>query len=173
MHAACKMEAWMIPSCAICTIALPVSKQCRSLNPASASNKTVVEYLATVSLELELANGSVYKTWFTKLEKAATYLATAENIHCNKWAVREVCLQFVKLDLVLNCYVITYNYAFCNLIRALNSGSCPTPFDKKARSEHQTCKSAVKWSNDSYGTFCISFGILAETSEWVHSCWET
>ena len=37
------------------------------------------------------------------------------------------------LDLVLND-VITYIYAFCNLIRALRSGSC----DKKSRSEHQT-----------------------------------
>ena len=71
---------WMIPSCAVCTIALPVSKQRRSLNPASASNKMVVEYLATFCPELELANGSECKAWFTKLEKAATYLATAENI---------------------------------------------------------------------------------------------
>ena len=45
-----------------------------------ASNKTVVEYLATVSPELELANGSLFKACFTKLEKAATYLTTAENI---------------------------------------------------------------------------------------------
>ena len=41
-------------------------QQRRSLDPAYASNKTVVEYLATVSPELELANGSVqgmlYKT---------------------------------------------------------------------------------------------------------------
>ena len=41
------------------------------------SNKTVVEYLATVSQELELANGSLCKACFTKLEKATTYLATA------------------------------------------------------------------------------------------------
>ena len=61
-------------------IALPVSKQRHSLDPASASNKTVVEYLATISPELELANGSVCKACFTKLKKAATYLATAENI---------------------------------------------------------------------------------------------
>ena len=39
----------------------------------------VVEYLATVSPELELANGSLCKACFTKL-KAATYLATAENV---------------------------------------------------------------------------------------------
>ena len=51
-----------------------------SLDPASASNKTVVEYLATVSQELELANGSLCKACFTKLRKAAIYLATAENI---------------------------------------------------------------------------------------------
>ena len=56
-------------------------QQGRSLDPASASNKTVVEYLATVySPELELENGSLCKAWFTKLEKAATYLATAKNI---------------------------------------------------------------------------------------------
>ena len=55
-------------------------QQRRSLDPASASNKTVVEYLATVSPELELANGSLCKACFTKLKKAATYLATAENI---------------------------------------------------------------------------------------------
>ena len=36
-------------------------QQRRSLDPASASNKTVVEYLATVSPELELANGSLCK----------------------------------------------------------------------------------------------------------------
>ena len=59
--------------CRLCTIALPVSKQRRSLDPASASNKTVVEYLAAAnSPELELANGSLCKAWFTKLEKAAT-----------------------------------------------------------------------------------------------------
>ena len=55
-------------------------KQRRSLDPACASNKTVVEYLATVSPELELANGSLCKACFTKLKKAATYLATAEII---------------------------------------------------------------------------------------------
>ena len=55
-------------------------QQCHSLDPASASNKRVVEYLATVSPELELANGSLCKACFTKLKKAATYLATAENI---------------------------------------------------------------------------------------------
>jgi len=76
LHAACKIEARMIPSCAVCMIALPVSKQRHSLDPASASNKTVVEYLATISPELELANGSVCKACFTKLKKAATYLAT-------------------------------------------------------------------------------------------------
>ena len=53
----------MIPSCAVCMIALPVSKQRRSLNSAAfSSSKTVVEYLAAVSPELELANGSVCKT---------------------------------------------------------------------------------------------------------------
>ena len=64
-------------------IALPVYKQCCSLDPASASNKTVVEYLAAANTnnpELELANGSVCKTCFTKLKKTATYLATADNI---------------------------------------------------------------------------------------------
>ena len=67
--------------CRLCTIDLPVSKQRRSFDPASASNKTVVEYLAaTNSPELELANGSLCKAWFTKLEKAATYLATGEKI---------------------------------------------------------------------------------------------
>ena len=40
----------------------------------------VVEYLATVGPELELANGSLCKACFTKLEKAATYLTTAKNI---------------------------------------------------------------------------------------------
>ena len=69
-----------VPSCAVCTIALPVSKQRRSLDPASASNKRVVEYLATVSPELELANGSLCKACFTKPKKAAIYLAMAENI---------------------------------------------------------------------------------------------
>ena len=52
-------------------------QQRRSLDPASVSNKTVVEYL---TIELELANGSLCKACFTKLKKAATYLATAENI---------------------------------------------------------------------------------------------
>ena len=54
--------------------------QRRFLDPAAASNKTVVEYLATVSLKLELANGSLCKARFTKLEKAVTYLAKAKNI---------------------------------------------------------------------------------------------
>ena len=40
----------------------------------------VVEHLATVRPELELANGSLCKACFTKLKKAATYLAMAENI---------------------------------------------------------------------------------------------
>ena len=40
LRAACKMEAWMIPSCTVCMIALPVSKQCHSLSLA-ASNKMV------------------------------------------------------------------------------------------------------------------------------------
>ena len=44
-----------------------VWQQRRSLDPASASNKTVVEYLATVSPELELANGSLCKACFTGL----------------------------------------------------------------------------------------------------------
>ena len=39
-----------------------------------------MEYLATVSPEVELANGSLCKACFTKLKKAATYLATVENI---------------------------------------------------------------------------------------------
>ena len=52
-------------------------QQRRFLDPASASNKRVVEYLAIVSPELELANGSLC---FTKLKRAVTYLATAENI---------------------------------------------------------------------------------------------
>ena len=55
-------------------------QQHRSLDPAFASNKRVVEYLATVSPELELANGSLCKACFTKLRKTLTYLATAENI---------------------------------------------------------------------------------------------
>ena len=76
MHAACKM----IASCAVFTICSANVQQRRSLDPASASNKRVVEYLATVSPELELANGSLYKACFTKLKKAVTYLATAENI---------------------------------------------------------------------------------------------
>ena len=62
-------------------IALPVSKQRHSLDPAFVPNKTVVEHLAAAnSSELELANGSVCKAWFTILEKAATYLATASNL---------------------------------------------------------------------------------------------
>ena len=38
-----------------------------------------MEYLAIVSPELELANGSLRKACFTKLKKAMTYLAMAEN----------------------------------------------------------------------------------------------
>ena len=37
MHASCKMETWMLPSCAICTIALPVSKHRHSLNPTASA----------------------------------------------------------------------------------------------------------------------------------------
>ena len=77
LHAACKM----IPSCAVCTIALPVSNSVTpSIQHLPLTIKRVVEYLATVSPELELANGSLCKACFTKLKKAATYLATAENI---------------------------------------------------------------------------------------------
>ena len=63
----------MMPSCAVCTIALPVSERRHSLDPASASNKTVVEYLAAAN-SLELAQYARHDL------KAATYLATAENI---------------------------------------------------------------------------------------------
>ena len=73
----------MMPSYAVCVRLLfqCPKLQCRSLDPASASNKTDLEYLAAAnSPELELANGSLCKAWFTKLEKAATYLATAQNI---------------------------------------------------------------------------------------------
>jgi len=47
-----------------------------------------VEYLATVTVspELELANGSLCKACFTKLEKAATYLTTATNELREKFA---------------------------------------------------------------------------------------
>ena len=70
----------MIASCAVFAICSANVQQRRSPDPASASNKTVVEYLATVSQELELANGSLCKACFTILEKAATYLATVENL---------------------------------------------------------------------------------------------
>ena len=66
LHAACKM----IPSCAVCTIALPVSN---SIAPLWSTLLLLVP-------ELELANGSLCKACFTKLKKAATFLATAENI---------------------------------------------------------------------------------------------
>ena len=68
-----------------------------------------------------------------------------------RYAAREVCLRFVKLDLVLDCYVIANNYAFCNLIRAFRSGSYPAPFDKKSRSEHQTlflARAERLWARD-------------------------
>ena len=118
--------------CRLCTIALPLSKQRHSLDPAPAFNKTVVESLATVSPELELANGSLCKAWFTKLEKAATYLAMADNI------TNELREKLAFAGSRGQLYVIAYNYAFCNLIRAFRSGSYPAPFDKKSRSEHQT-----------------------------------
>ena len=98
-------EVLIMPGCVICTIALPVSKQHGFLNPAaSASNKMVVEYLATVSLELELANGSVCKACFPKLEKAMTYLPTPENITNKlqeKFALPPI--RFVKLETVDIC----------------------------------------------------------------------
>ena len=77
MHAACKMDDTKLCRLYNCSASV---QQRRSLDPASASNKTVVEYLATVCPELELVDGSECKTWFTKLKKAATFLATAENI---------------------------------------------------------------------------------------------
>ena len=52
-------------------------------DPSPESGKRVwcsVEYLATVSPKLELANDSLCKACFTKHKKAATYLAAAENI---------------------------------------------------------------------------------------------
>ena len=54
-----------------------------------------MEYLATVSLELELANGSVCKACFSKLEKAMTYLATSESITNKlqeKFALPPICI---------------------------------------------------------------------------------
>ena len=59
---------------------------CQCLSPA-ASYKKVVEYLATVSLKLELANGLVCKACFAKLEKAVNYLATAANELREKFAL--------------------------------------------------------------------------------------
>ena len=68
------------------------------------------------------------------------------------------------LDLAFND-VITYNYAFCNLIRALRLGSC----DKKSRSEHETlflARAGRGWARDHFsrsssesifGTFPRSF----------------
>ena len=61
---------------------------CQCLSPAaSASYKKVVECLATVSPKLELANGLVCKACFSKLEKAATYLATTANEVREKFAL--------------------------------------------------------------------------------------
>ena len=61
-----------------------------------------MEHLGTdVSPELDLANGSVCKTCFSKVEKAATYLATAEKITNElreKFALPPI--QFVKLETV-------------------------------------------------------------------------
>ena len=47
-------------------------------------------YLATVSPELELANGIVCKTCFSKLEKAGTYFATVLDLvlDCLRHAIR-------------------------------------------------------------------------------------
>ena len=77
MHAACKMDDTKLCRLYDCFASVQAG---RSLDPASASNKMVVEYLATFCPELELANGSECKAWFTKLEKAATYLATTKTI---------------------------------------------------------------------------------------------
>ena len=104
----------MILSCAICMIAL----QCpNSIAPSTQLHlplkRWFVECLATVSLELELANDSVNNACFSKLEKDATYLVTTANIATE---LREVCALCSVLDLMLDCYVIAYNYAFCNLI---------------------------------------------------------
>ena len=66
----------------------------------------------------------------------ATFLVTWGRVkwhkECNYCIPVHVHCTASILDLVLD--VIVYNYAFCNLIRALRSGSC----DKKSRSEHQT-----------------------------------
>ena len=62
---------------------------CQRLSPAaSASYKKVVEYLATISPKLELVNGLVCKACFSKLEKAASYLATAANELRKRFALR-------------------------------------------------------------------------------------
>ena len=58
-------------------------QQHHSLDPASASNERVVEYLATVSPELELANGSLCCARHALQNSRRLwpiYLATAENI---------------------------------------------------------------------------------------------
>ena len=75
------MAEQKVLSCAVCSTVLSVSKQRRSLNPAaSVSNKKVVDFLSTLSPELELTDRSVCRLCFTQLEKAAKSLATAENI---------------------------------------------------------------------------------------------
>ena len=82
LHAACKM----IPSCAVCTIALPVFKGVAPLIQHLPLTRGLWNtLLLLISWTIELANSSLCKACFTKLKKVATYLATAENITNKLW----------------------------------------------------------------------------------------
>ena len=116
------MQDDTVPSCAVCTNALPVSD---SVAPSIQHLPLTRRLWRTLLL--------LVRNWSLQMAHCARHALQNEGCHLpcygrehNKWAAREVCLRFVKLDLVLDFYVIAYNYAFCNLIRALSSGSYPT-----------------------------------------------
>ena len=80
------------PSCAICSVALPSSSQCRSLTPeASATNKRAVHLVSVVNPAVEVpGSAGVYqyccKPCFSKLERAERSLETARGANpSRKW----------------------------------------------------------------------------------------
>ena len=77
---------------------------------------------------LRMLHGTVYKS----LIRPQKSREKAENELRDKFFLLVI---WFKIRLLTSC---TYNYAFCNLIRSLRSGSYPAPCDKKSCSEHQT-----------------------------------
>ena len=144
-------------------------QQRRSLDPASASNKRVVEYLATVSPELELSNGSLCKACLTNSRRLRpTSLAKPDPSAARVWlrvwfrqtsdlpCYGQICCErslpsVCKARFRAGSIATSLRVLQSDPVRALSSGSYPAPFDKKSRSEHQTlflARAERVWARD-------------------------